>query len=126
MFGWSLSTPTIKRQTSLLNLLMVHGLNHFVRLLVLVSSLDSYLLCDLPLFSGASLSYRSHMNVSFTSFCLLFLLILLCFFYFWVCWKIQILIKSEKFQKVWSIVLCISHVRLAQYLHTNGVVHLRA
>ena len=70
--GRSLSTLTIRRQTSLLNLLRVHGLNPSVRPLVSVSSLDSSLLCDLMLFIGASLLYRSHLHdyVSFSSiFC---------------------------------------------------------
>ena len=84
LFSWSLSTPAIKRQTFLLNLLMVHDLNLFVRPLVSASSLDSYLLCDRLLFIGASLLYRSHMYVSFTSFCLLFLFILLCLLCFLV------------------------------------------
>ena len=59
--GWSLSTPTIRRHTSLLNPLMVYGLNLFIRPLVSVSSLDSYPLCDLMFFIDTSLLYRSHM-----------------------------------------------------------------
>ena len=59
--SWSSSTSIIRRQTSLLNHLMVDSLNLFVRPLVSVSSLDSYPLCDLLLFIGASLLYRSHM-----------------------------------------------------------------
>ena len=64
----------------------------------------------------SSLQYRSHMCmfVSFTSlFLYLFLLILFYMFCFWVCWKIQKFIKIEKSQKIWSLVLCISHVSLA-------------
>ena len=84
--GWSLSTLTIRRQTSLLNPLIVHYFNLFIRPLVSVSSLDSYPLCDLLLFIGASLLYRSHLCVfSFSCFLLLFLLILLCLFCFLVC-----------------------------------------
>ena len=71
--GWSSSTPIIRRQTSLLNPLMVHGLNLSVRPLVSISSLDSYPLCDLLLFIGASFLYRSHMCMFlfhvFTCFC---------------------------------------------------------
>ena len=59
--GWSLSIPTIRRHTSLLNPLMVYGLNLFIRPLVSVSSLDSYPLCDLMFFIDTSLLYRSHM-----------------------------------------------------------------
>ena len=44
--AWSLSTPQIKRLTSSLNQLMVHGLNPFIRPSVSVSSLDSLFLCD--------------------------------------------------------------------------------
>ena len=61
LYSWNLSALTIKRLIFALNPLMVHGLNHFVRPLMSVSSLDSYLLCDLLLFIGSSLLKRSHM-----------------------------------------------------------------
>ena len=103
-YGWSLSTPKIKRLIFSLNLLMVHGLNLFIGPSVSVSSLDSYLLCDpLLVYLWASLLYRSHMCVfvSFTSFCLftLFLLILLYYFFFSVL-KNSKTHKNEKSQKV--------------------------
>ena len=58
--------------------------------------------------------------------CIAFVLILLlCFSFVWV--KIPKQHKKWKFQKVWLYMFVhISHVSLAQYLHTNGVVHLRA
>ena len=71
---------------------------------------------------------RSYFHASWHMLCfcviasvLVFFFLGLCFVYpvfvdltlmlcFWVCWKIKKLIKTEKSQKVWSLVLCISHV----------------
>ena len=61
MYGCSLSTLTIKRLIFSLNHLMVHGLNLFVRPLVLISSLNSYLLCDLHLIISAFMLKKFHM-----------------------------------------------------------------
>ena len=56
---------------------------------------------------------------------LLFFILLLCFSFVWV--KNPKPHKKWKIQKIWSYMFVhISHVSLAQYLHTNGVVHLRA
>ena len=97
LYGWNLSTPTIKRLTFSLNPLMVHNLNLFIRPLVLVSSFDSYLKWPTLDYWHIHVKKVSHVIVSFSSlFFSVFLLILLCLFCFWVCWKIQKPIKSEK------------------------------
>ena len=83
----------------------------------------------LSIFAGPFIHWMSYLH----AFCVsrifymhyFVLILLLCFSFVWV--KTQNHIKSEKFKKIWSYMFVhISHVRLAQYLHTNGVVHLRA
>ena len=56
LYGWSLSTPKMKRRIFSLNLLMILSLNIFLRPSVLVSFFDSYLLCDPLLIIGAECS----------------------------------------------------------------------
>ena len=61
MYGWSLSTLTIKRLIFSLNHLVVHSVNLYVRPSVSISSLNSHLLCDLHLIISAFMLKRSHM-----------------------------------------------------------------
>ena len=128
-------TPTIKRRTSSPSLSMVHGLNHFVRPLVLVQFLDSLVWCVLHIFIMCQfcLCWGTHYFVGFlysmilfVCFCCFYIVVFDQFFSSYVSKIQKSHKKNRKSKSLIDIVDFCLKTCFALYLCANGFVHFRA